>query len=67
MKHMSCLSAAVALLFCSSAGAGEWFVSPDGVDADGRGAESAPLRTINYAVGKYKWSDGTEGYIGLMR
>ena len=22
---------------------------------------------INYAVGKYKWSDGTEGYIGLMR
>ena len=57
MKHMSCLSAAVALLFCSSAGAGEWFVSPDGVDADGRGAESAPLRTINYAVGKASADD----------
>ena len=56
MKHMSCLSAAVALLFCSSAGAAEWFVSPTGSDS-AAGTEAAPFRTINYAIGQASAED----------
>ena len=57
MRDQLLILTSVASLFCVTASAAEWFVSPDGTDADGRGAETEPFRTINYAVGKASAND----------
>ena len=51
---------AMAMMVSVAAGvsADTWWVKKDGgVDADGRGTESAPFRTIQYAVDKAKTGD----------
>jgi len=80
MRDQLLILTSVASLFCVTASAAEWFVSPDGTDADGRGAETEPFRTINYAVGKASANDTiillpgdhvegstSEGDVGLCR
>ena len=80
MRDQLLILTSVASLFCVTASAAEWFVSPDGTDADGRGAEAEPFRTINYAVGKASANDTiillpgdhvegstSEGDVGLSR
>lgn len=57
MRDRLLILTSVASLFCVAASAAEWFVSPDGTDADGRGAEAEPFHTINYAVGKANAGD----------
>lgn len=57
MRDRLLILTSVASLFCVTASAAEWFVSPDGTDADGRGAEAEPFHTINYAVGKANAGD----------
>lgn len=47
-KLMTILVAAAGTL--TTWGASEWFVSPDGVDAVGRGSEAQPFKTLQYAV-----------------
>lgn len=57
MRNQLLILSAVASLFCVTASASEWFVSPNGTDADGSGTEAAPFRTIKYAVGKASEND----------
>ena len=57
MRDQLLILTSVASLFCVTASAAEWFVSPDGTDADGRGAEAEPFHTIQYAVGKANAGD----------
>ena len=57
MRNQLWILTVVAILFCVTASAAEWFVSPDGTDADDRGAEAEPFRTIKYAVGKASAND----------
>ena len=57
MRNRLLILTSVASLFCVTASAAEWFVSPDGKDADGRGAEAEPFRTINHAIGRASAND----------
>ena len=57
MRDRLLILTSVASLFCVTASAAEWFVSPDGTDADGRGAEAEPFHTIQYAIGKANAGD----------
>ena len=50
IKGMAILVATAAVAATSAAS--EFYVSPDGADAAGRGSEESPFRTIQYAIGQ---------------
>lgn len=48
--YASCLSLCVAVFLATSVSAGTYWVATNGVDAVGRGSESEPFETIQYAI-----------------